>query len=162
MTETQFHNVWIPLQARFYRVAWYLLEDRDDAADAVQDLYVKLWGLRDMLDEIKNPSAYGILLIRNICIDRIRKKKKSGEPDESIPGDPPPDSEIIASEGISEVLEAIDTLPPGQGKVLKMRIFEGKTNKEIAKGTGMSELSVRVQMSMARNKIKKLLKDEKH
>ena len=158
MTETEFHNVWIPLQARFYRVAWYLLEDRDDAADAVQDLYVKLLGLRDMLDEIKNPSAYGILLIRNICIDRIRKKKKSGEPDDSIPGDPPPDSGIIASEGISEVLEAIDTLPPGQGKVLKMRIFEGKTNKEIAKGTGMSELSVRAQMSMARNKIKKLLK----
>ncbi|MBQ1841501.1 MAG: RNA polymerase subunit sigma-70, partial [Bacteroidales bacterium] len=50
MTETEFHNVWIPLQARFYRVAWYLLEDRDDADDAVQDLYVKLWGLRDMLD----------------------------------------------------------------------------------------------------------------
>ena len=162
MRESQFHTVWIPLQARFYRVAWYLLEDRDDASDAVQDLYVKLWGMRDILDEIKNPAAYGIFLIRNICIDRIRKKKKSGEPDETIPGDPPPDSGIISSEEISEVLDAIETLPPGQGKVLKMRIFEGKTNKEIADGTGMSELSVRVQMSMARNKLKKLLKDEKH
>ena len=90
MTETQFHNVWIPLQARFYRVAWYLLEDRDDAADAVQDLYVKLWGLRDMLDEIKNPSAYGILLIRNICIDRIRKKKKSTAAGITIKGNAKP------------------------------------------------------------------------
>lgn len=162
MTESQFNTVWIPLQARFYRVAWYLLEDRDDAADAVQDLYVKLWRLRDILDEIKNPAAYGILLTKNICIDRIRKRKKNEEPDDSIPGGPPSDSGIISSEGIAEVHEAIEKLPHGQGKVLKMRIFEGKTNKEIAEETGMSELSVRVQMSMARNKLKKLLKDEKH
>ena len=39
MTDARFHTVWIPLQERFYRVAYYLLEDRADALDVVQDLY---------------------------------------------------------------------------------------------------------------------------
>ena len=70
MTEAGFHTVWIPLQERFYRVAYYILEDRADALDAVQDLYMKLWKIRDSLDLVRNPGAYGALLMRNLCIGR--------------------------------------------------------------------------------------------
>ena len=62
MTDARFHTVWIPLQERFYRVAYYLLEDRADALDVVQDLYVKLWKMRDSLDLVRNPASYGALL----------------------------------------------------------------------------------------------------
>ena len=41
-----FRNIWLPLSERFYRVAWYLLESEQDAEDAVQELYLKLWKLR--------------------------------------------------------------------------------------------------------------------
>mgnify|MGYP002623187306 CR=1 FL=1 len=75
MTEAGFHTVWVPLQDRFYRVAFYLLENRADALDAVQDLYVKLWKMRDSLDLVRNPGAYGTLLLRNLCIDRIRRAR---------------------------------------------------------------------------------------
>ena len=78
MTEAGFHTVWIPLQERFYRVAFYILEDRADALDAVQDLYMKLWKIRDSLDLVRNPGAYGALLMRNLCIDRIRRLNPSG------------------------------------------------------------------------------------
>ena len=73
MTDARFHTVWIPLQEHFYRVAYYILEDRADALDAVQDLYMKLWKIRDSLDLVRNPGAYGALLMRNLCIDRIRR-----------------------------------------------------------------------------------------
>ena len=36
----EFKATWLPLENAFYRVALYILEDADDAADAVQDLYV--------------------------------------------------------------------------------------------------------------------------
>lgn len=162
MNEAGFHTVWIPLQDRFFRVAFHLLEDRADAEDTIQDLYIKLWGMRDMLEMVQNPAAYGILLTRNLCIDRIRKRRALQEADDSLPGSPPPDEELIRREMLTEALQAIDALPPGQRKVLTMRIFQGRTNPEIAAETGMSELSVRVQLSMARGKIKKWLKDEKH
>ena len=43
MTEAAFHTVWLPLQEHFWRIAYYILESKDDASDAVQDLYLKLW-----------------------------------------------------------------------------------------------------------------------
>ena len=162
MTEARFHSEWIPLQDRFYRVAYHILEDRCEAEDVVQDLYVKLWEMRDLLDMVKNPAAYGILLTRNLCIDRIRKQRPTTTPDDSLPGDGPPDNDLISKEIVAEVLQAIEGLPPGQKKVIRMRIFEGKSNSAIAALTGMSELNIRVQMSLARNRIKKRLKDEKY
>ena len=66
MTEQAFHNVWMPLQTRFYRIAYYIMENEADAKDAVQELYLKLWNLRDHLEMVQNPSAYGTLLLKNL------------------------------------------------------------------------------------------------
>ena len=49
MTSQAFHTVWLPLQERFYRMAYFMLENDADAKDAVQDLYLKLWNIRDKL-----------------------------------------------------------------------------------------------------------------
>ena len=70
MTDARFHTVWIPLQERFYRVAYYLLEDRADALDTVQDLYVKLWKMRDTLDLRGHPIPW-----RTISPESRRPKK---------------------------------------------------------------------------------------
>ena len=83
MTERAFHTVWMPLQARFYRIAFYILESEADAKDAVQDLYLKLWNLRDNLEMVQNPSAYGTMLLKNLCIDRIRRARPTEPPDEA-------------------------------------------------------------------------------
>ena len=56
---------WLPLENGFYRVALYMLEDAADAADAVQDLYIRLWTSRDKLDSIRQPKAYGLTMLKN-------------------------------------------------------------------------------------------------
>ena len=86
MKHEQFKRIWIPLNLSFYNVARHFLEDEADAEDAVQDLYVRLWNSKDDLDKVLNPKAYGLTLIRNICIDRIRQKniRRSEELTEDI------------------------------------------------------------------------------
>ena len=150
MTEAGFHTVWIPLQERFYRVAFYILEDRADALDAVQDLYMKLWKIRDSLDLVRNPGAYGALLMRNLCIDRIRKLTPSGELPDDLPGKEPPDEELIRKESLGSLLRAMDTLPDSQRKL----VLQGRSYEEIAAETGLSPLNIRVQVSLARKKLK--------
>ena len=85
MNPGEFKDTWLPLRDAVYRVAYYILESVPDAEDAVQDLYLKLWNTGDALDGIKNPKAYCITLIRNICLDRVRgaamSRKASGMPD---------------------------------------------------------------------------------
>ena len=121
MTDARFHTVWIPLQERFYRTAFYLLEDRADALDAVQDLYVKLWKMRDTLDLVRNPAAYGALLMRNLCIDRIRRARPSDPLSEDFSGDGPPDEDLVAKETLGTLLQAMERLPDSQRKLLKLQ-----------------------------------------
>lgn len=154
MTDKQFHTVWLPLQGRFYRVAFYILEDEADAKDAVQDLYVKLWNLRDHLELVRNPSAYGTLMLRNLCIDRFRGRQPARSLEEPMALTEPPDERLEQREELESLSEAIQQLPPGQRKLLKLRVFEGLSYEEIAKKTGLSGLNIRVQVSLARKKLK--------
>jgi RNA polymerase sigma-70 factor (ECF subfamily) len=155
MTDARFHTVWIPLQERFYRVAFYILEDRADALDAVQDLYVKLWKMRDSLDLVRNPGAYGALLMRNLCIDRIRRLAPAGELSDDLPGREPPDEELIRKESLGQLLRSMETLPESQRKLLGLHVLQGKSYEEIAAETGLPPLNVRVQVSLARKKLKR-------
>lgn len=156
MTDSEFHTVWLPLQERFYRVAFYILENEADARDAVQDLYLKLWNLKDHLELIRQPSAYGALLMRNLCIDRIRRRQ-ADVPMEDVPAEKaPPDEELILRESVSELYDAIRQLPPGQRNLLTLRFLRGLSYEEIEQETGLSGLNIRVQVSLARKKLKKL------
>ena len=155
MTPARFHTVWIPLQERFYRIAFYILEDRADALDAVQDLYVKLWERLDSLDIVQNPAAYGALLMRNLCIDRIRRLTPSETLPEDLPGKDPPDEEFIRKESLQALFRSMETLPDSQRKLLRMHILEGLSYDEIAARTGLSPLNIRVQVSLARKKLKR-------
>ena len=145
MTPDRFHTVWIPLQERFYRVAYYILEDRADALDAVQDLYLKLWQRRESLDLVRNPGAYGALLMRNLCIDRIRRLTPSEALSDDLPGKDPPDEELIRKEALGSL----------QRKLLKMHLLQGLSYERIAAETGLTPLNVRVQISLARKKLKR-------
>ena len=157
MTSQQFHTVWMPLQGRFYRMAFYMLESEADAKDAVQDLYLKLWNLRDHLDLVHNPSAYGTLLLKNLCIDRIRRARPAEPPDEAAALEPSADESLAQREQLMQVRRGIEKLPEGQRKLLKLRVFEGLSYEEIARKTGLSPLNIRVQVSLARKKLKQSL-----
>ena len=154
MTDARFHTVWIPLQDRFYRVAYYLLEDRADALDAVQDLYMKLWRMRESLDLVRNPGAYGALLMRNLCIDRIRRLAPAGELPEDLPGQEPPDEALEAQETLGILMQAMERLPDSQRNLAKLHLLQGLSYDEIAAQTGLSPLCIRVQVSLARKKLK--------
>ena len=155
MTDARFHTVWIPLQERFYRVAFYILEDRADALDAVQDLYMKLWKMRDSLDLVRNPGSYGALLMRNLCIDRIRRRTPAEELPDDLPGREAPDEELIRKESLGQLFRSMETLPESQRKLLGLHVLQGKSYEEIAAETGLSPLNVRVQVSLARKKLKR-------
>ncbi|MBO4635277.1 MAG: sigma-70 family RNA polymerase sigma factor [Bacteroidales bacterium] len=157
MTAGHFHNVWLPLQDRFYRMAFYMLENEADAKDAVQDLYLKLWNLRDHLELIREPQAYGALMLKHLCIDRIRSRRPSAQLTENLSVKDPPDEDLVLRENLQAVAKAMEHLPPGQQKLLKLRVLRGLSYKEIEKETGLSGLNIRVQVSLARKKLRQLL-----
>ena len=82
MDREEFKKVWLPYGADFYRVAFSILKSGQEAEDAVQDLYIRLWNNRDRLAGIASPKAYGLIVIRHICIDRTRAASARGTADD--------------------------------------------------------------------------------
>ena len=157
MSPQRFQADWLSLADSFWQIARYILEDDAEAEDAVQDLYLKLWKNREALEGIGNPKGYGITVLRNICLDRIRKRRKSvaagSEAQEAeVPGNY--DETIDAKERLAKVLDAIKSLPDRQRTVLIMRTVEGLSYEDISRRTGIPYLNLRVLLSQARRKLK--------
>lgn len=152
-----FSNIWLPLADRFYRVAFYLLESESDAEDAVQELYLKLWYARSTLEGIQNPAAYGISLLKNICIDRIRKRMvRKAEPLEKVPqleGDRL-ENRTDMKDTLRYLLEEMEKLPDKQRTVLRMRAIDGLEYEDISRRTGLSKVHIRVLVTTARKTLK--------
>ena len=153
-------EIWLPLSDRFYRVAYHILGSQEDAEDAVQELYLKLIKTPDKFSNIQDPAAYGITMLRNICIDIIRRreKRKSEELHEYVIADiSSPDKLVAEKEKLRILIHEIGKLPQKQSMVLKMRTIEGMEYDEISQRTGLSQVHIRVLISIARKTLKKNL-----
>lgn len=159
MTRERFQSEYLSLAEAFYRVAWYILEDAAEAEDAVQELFLKLWSARDVLDGIRSPKGYGISILRNLCLDRIRRSRKletpASLPEPALPGRQ--DEAVDERERLAKVLDAIKSLPERQRTVLTLRTLDGLSYEEITQRTGINYLTLRVLLSQARQKLKKLI-----
>lgn len=156
MTAKEFTEMLMPLSDALYRIAFYILEDEEGAKDAVQEIFIKLWTRRDALCSVGNLSAYANTLMRNHCIDLLRKSSRVRtesieEHEETAIGEEPDE----ARERLKAVLDGIERLPSRQKEVLKMLTMEGLSYREIASKKGISELNARVLVSKARSKLKK-------
>lgn len=151
-------EIWLPLADRFYRVAFHLLGSQEDAEDAVQDLYLKLVKAPDIFAKAQDPAAFGITILRNICIDMLRRRerRRTEELQEYMaPQVPGPDKTANERDRLRNLIRAIDNLPQKQAEVLKMRTLEGLEYEEISQRTGLSQINIRVLISKARKTLKK-------
>lgn len=152
MTTEEFIRVYLPLGEGLYRVAFRLLDSREEAEDAIQDLYIKLWGRLDVLDEVKNPQAWCLTMMRNMCVDRLRAK--AGQQvlplAESLPAEDVPES----STRMERTLAAVRALPPQSKELLRLRLVEDLSYEEIARRTGLTKIALRVAFHRLKNQLK--------
>ena len=150
-------DIWLPLADRFYRAAYYLLESQEDAEDAVQELYLKIMKTPGRFADVKEPAAFGMTILKNICIDMIRRRerRKAEELQECMISETSdPNRRAADRDRLRILLEEIEKLPEKQAAVLKMRTLEGLEYDEISRRTGLSQVNIRVLISMARKTLK--------
>ena len=159
MTSQKFSTEYLPLAPLLYRIAFHILEQQDEAEDAVQETFLKLWEMRGKLDDVESAKAYSIRILKNECLDRLRKAKKSVPADQVLVREPisPTYEQIDARRRLEKVLGAIKSLPDSQKQVLLLRTVEGLSYEEISKKMGMSQLTLRVLLTRARGALRNLL-----
>ena len=158
MTANEFKQRLLPLNDRLYRVAYLLLGNEDDAKDAVQDAYLKLWNKRDSLNKIDNAQAFCVTLVRNLCIDRHRAAHLDviDKPPEELPlyGNNDASRDIERQQTAQLLKQCMARLPVQQQQVIRLRDINGCSLQEIEKATGLSAVNVRVMLSRARKSLR--------
>lgn len=139
------------------------------AEDLVQESMLRLWRRARSFDADRASLGTWLFRIaRNLHIDGLRKASSSSAwPDEDVEllGEPEDDGEIGASapEAFTDHVglgRAIDALPAGQARLIRMSYLESKSHSEISSELGMPLGSVKSTLRRAFAKLRRGLGGE--
>jgi RNA polymerase sigma-70 factor (ECF subfamily) len=135
-----------------------MLHQREDAEDALQEIMMRLWSKREMLNELRSPEAYSMKMMKNLCLDRIKTskdKKMVGLDNPELKHDFFTPFNRVSFDNLKELmLQLFSTLPEQQRMVIHMRDIEHYSYEEIEEVTGMKINAIRVNLSRARKSVK--------
>ena len=152
----QFKTDIISLREKLLNYSLRMLENMDDAEDAIQETFLKLWNIRGQLDLYENPGGFAMQTIKNICIDKLRSRKITVEPEDYQIGfnSQTPYSQLAIKDSIDLVRKIIDELPELQKRIILMRDVEGYELEEISQIVGTQTSAVTMNLSRARKKVR--------
>lgn len=150
MTAEDFKQETEGIKSILTEMAQRFLHNKEDAEDIVQDVLIKLWGMRV---ELHRPMiALARVLTRNLCIDHLRRHPVLLELNAVNAQEGT--SSSSQSEMIERMMNVVDHLPPKQQLVLRLRHMNGMSFTEISQLTGDSEANVRQILCRARQNVK--------
>lgn len=151
-----------PYKNKMYRYALSIVKDRFEAEDIVQESIIKVWKRKEQFATIDNKEAWVITIVRNMCIDKIRSKKKKQTSDiddfyHISDKGPSPDVAMEQKDAVRRVSEIMDTLPEMQKEIITLRDIDGYTYQEIADIMGLKVDQVKVYLFRARKALREKL-----
>ena len=147
--------------------ALHYLKDKDLIEDLVQEAFTAYWMKETEDGGIASPRAYLYTAVRNRCIDVIRRQRRQDVELESVGEDilPVEDDVVISDEEAADnslrearIWLAIDRLPAKRRRIFLMSRRDGMKYSEIARSLGLSENTVRNQVSRALEAIRQGVK----
>ncbi len=160
MNQSDFLKVVLPFKDKVFRLAKRLLVSTEEAEDATQELFFKLWRNKEKLSDYKNVEAFAMTMTKNYCYDRLKSKQASNltlvhsnykEKDASL------DKKVEYRDSVNQVHQLIEKLPDQQKMVIQLRDIEQYDFDEICEMLDMKPTAVRVTLSRARKTIRQEL-----
>ncbi|GAB5526088.1 MAG: sigma-70 family RNA polymerase sigma factor [Roseivirga sp.] len=160
MDQDQFWLMIGPLNKNLFGFAMRMLSDRQLAEDALQDVLEKLWQLRNRLDGDKNIKSFAMTVMKNKCIDLIRKEGRYVESSDENEANLTVESNYEQVDMLEQLKKRMNLLPTQQKLIIELKDFQGFSYEEIGEITQMSVNALRVNLSRARKKLTEPLRDE--
>jgi RNA polymerase sigma-70 factor (ECF subfamily) len=125
-----------------WSLARRMCPNRDDAEDAVQEIFVDVWKYSHRFDDAQaSETTFVAMIARRRLIDRIRKSNRQVPTDsvEDMLHEPPTreDKKIQTNVEAKQAAKVLSELNPDRRKILRLSIFHGLTHQEISEATGI-------------------------
>jgi RNA polymerase sigma-70 factor, ECF subfamily len=139
-----------------YRVAYSVLRNTQDAEDAVQEAFLKLYrgeAWRQMRDE----KAFLARTVWRVALDRLPKREeRSFEAEEQFASNAAsPETSVVRDAQAALLRRMIDAMPEDLRRVLVLSAIEELNSREIAEIVGIAEGTVRTRLMRAKDELKR-------
>lgn len=160
-------------QRRVFGLCFHMLQDRDEADSATQDVFLKAYRALQKPD-VEAPTEPAKWLTRiavNTCLDRLRSRRwqfwRRRAPSlddqdvllEAVSAAPEAEDQYFASQIRQRLTEALDRLSDRQRAVFTLRHFQNLTMEEIAAALELDSGTVKAHMHRAVSKLRVELRD---
>lgn len=139
-----------------FAIAISILRDRDRAADATQQTFIKAWKAASTYDADRPIKPWIYAIARRTAIDIYRKNSRIIAKDQIDQVTIPPGLETAWE--VFEVRAAVDELPDEERQVIKLSHFGGLSHSEIAEHIGIPLGTVKSRSYRAHQRLMELLK----
>jgi RNA polymerase sigma-70 factor (ECF subfamily) len=157
MNQKEFLETVLPFKDKVYRLAKRLLVSSDEAEDATQELYFKLWKNKGKIEKYDNVEAYAMMMTKNYCLDQLKSKRASNLTlvhsnyrDENATLQ----SDVEYRDGANIIKRMMNDLPEKQRMIVQLRDVENYEYHEIAEIMDMEPTAIRVALSRARKALR--------
>lgn len=132
-----FEAVFDAMYDALFRYSLYITRDREASSDITQDVFVKLWQIRDTIDPGRSLKSLLYQMARNYSLnhERQRKRHAADELTEDHPasGHHPLNDEILDADELGRRLnEWIEDMPDRRREAFMLSRYEGMSHEEIA------------------------------
>lgn len=146
--------------ARAYRTACLVLRNAQDAEDAVQEAFLRVWRFRDAIPDGAGRTAWLYRVVVNACLSGVRAEKSragrdvGGEALEALPDRAAePSMRAEQSQLAAAVEAAMAELPEHLRVPLVLRFYAGLSEKEIATAIDRRPGTVKSRLYDARQRL---------
>jgi len=133
-----------------------LLGNREDARDAAQEVFLRLYRNLAKVESARNLAGWLYRVTVNVCHDQRRKRPETASVELAVlpAAGASPQQELTDAERRHALALSLRMLGEKERTALVLRDLEGLSTAEVAQILGSSEMTVRSQISKARVKVK--------
>ena len=160
MKQSDFLKTVMPFKDKVFRLAKRLLVSTEEAEDATQELYFKLWKNKNKLNDYNSVEAFAMTMTKNYCFDRLKSKQASNLKlvhSNYQENGTPLQKQVELNDSVSLVHKLIENLPEQQKIIIQLRDIEEYEFEEIAEMLQINQTAIRVSLSRARKTIREQL-----
>jgi len=149
-----FEQYYQDLWAYLYR----LVDDREWAADLVQEAYLRLFEARGRLQGVQNQRAWVYRIATNVAFDALKRRRRFTW----LPWSKLSPAQRSQADGAEAVLEqtaiaaALGQLSPRDRAPLLLYSYYGFSTAEVAEALGLSQSAVKTRLYRARERFRKV------
>ena len=131
------------------------LRDREEAADVVQETFLKYWHRHSDFDDYRKIKSFLYVVVRHSCLNLLRDRNlRSHVSDELIVDSEQEFQNQVMEEEVHRIFNhAIDNLPLQMSTVIRYSL-DGLKNSEIAEKMGLAEGTIHAYKKEAYRKLK--------